>query len=182
MEGKVVTNNQMPIGSPNGRLPMSSNYAPNSTLPMPLYLSQTQPNHHPPSTTPFLLDGGVYQGQPPTTTTTTAQPNQWNANSKVRRDDRRRKTLVRSEILSAVFRWWDPPHSRCPCQEWISRIPNIIRITIILRKAFLQCHTTIIIITACLNHVQVSIDAWNKFNSSESFRLKTNGVARSSTN
>lgn len=85
VEGKLVTNNQMPIGSPNGRLPMSSNYQPNATLPMPLYLSQTQPNHHPTSSTPFLLDGGVYQGQAPTTSQPQTQVNQWNPNSKVKR-------------------------------------------------------------------------------------------------
>ena len=55
---------------------MSSNYVPTNSLPLP---SQTSPPHPTsiPSSTPFSLDGGVYQGQPP------SQSSNWIPNTKV---------------------------------------------------------------------------------------------------
>jgi len=56
---------------------MASNHIPPTSMPLPSHLSQRQPN---PGTSPFMLDGGVYQGQPPPTT----QPNDWNPNTRVK--------------------------------------------------------------------------------------------------
>jgi hypothetical protein len=57
---------------------MVSNHIPPTSMPLPSHISQRQPN---PGTSPFMLDGGVYQGQPPPPTT---QPNDWNPNTKVK--------------------------------------------------------------------------------------------------
>jgi hypothetical protein len=78
VDGKIVTSNHISSASPpNGRLPMSTNYPSNNSLPMPSHLSQ-----HLPSTiispSPYALDGGVYQGHTPT------QTNDWKPNTKVK--------------------------------------------------------------------------------------------------
>jgi hypothetical protein len=70
VDGKIAISNHVNISSPNGRLPMSSNYVPNTSMPLPLHLSQHKLN------TP---DGGVYHGQPPPN-----QTNQWALNSNVK--------------------------------------------------------------------------------------------------
>ncbi|CAF0751144.1 unnamed protein product [Adineta steineri] len=76
VDGKIVSSNHISISPPNGRLPIPTNYLPNSSIPLPSHISQS----HPTSVTtnpPFSLDGGVYQGQPP------SQSNNWNANTRV---------------------------------------------------------------------------------------------------
>ena len=84
VEGKVVTTNNMNIGAPNSRIPISSNYQGTGLLPLPSFLSQAQTNTT--ATLPtFILDGGVYQGQPPSSSQSVqaSQNNTWNSNQKV---------------------------------------------------------------------------------------------------
>ncbi|CAF2986338.1 unnamed protein product [Rotaria sp. Silwood2] len=75
IDGKPLPSNHINVSPPNGRLPMSSNYLPNSSIPLPLHISQSHPITATASPS-FPLDGGVYQGQPPT------QANNWNPNTK----------------------------------------------------------------------------------------------------
>jgi hypothetical protein len=78
VDGKVVISNHININPPNGRLPMSLNYVPNTSMPLPPHLSQHQQNLLPSS--PLTLDGGVYQGQQPPP----MQSNEWNPNTRVK--------------------------------------------------------------------------------------------------
>jgi hypothetical protein len=76
VDGKLVTSNHITVSPPNGRLPMSSNYPPNNSLPLLTHTSQPHPNAIPLSA-PHSLDGGVYQGQQP------PQSSNWIPNTKV---------------------------------------------------------------------------------------------------
>ncbi len=76
VDGKVVPSNHISVSPPNGRLPMSSNYLLNNSTPLPLNISQSHPNAIP-SSPPFALDGGVYQGQ------SQIQRNTWNTSANV---------------------------------------------------------------------------------------------------
>ncbi|CAF3438668.1 unnamed protein product [Rotaria socialis] len=75
IDGKLLPNNHINVSPPNGRLPMSSNYLPNSSTPLPSHISQSHQNTST-ATSPFALDGGVYQGQ------SQNQSNNWNTNPK----------------------------------------------------------------------------------------------------
>ncbi|CAF1041761.1 unnamed protein product [Rotaria sp. Silwood1] len=76
IDAKLLPSNHINISPPNGRLPISSNYLPNSSIPLPSHISQPHPITATTSSS-FPLDGGVYQGQPPT------QSNTWNPNTKI---------------------------------------------------------------------------------------------------
>ena len=71
VDGKLVITNHINIGPPNGRLPMPSNFSPDTSMSLP--------PHQTNSIASYKLDGGVYQGQPPS-----RQPNDWNQNTKVK--------------------------------------------------------------------------------------------------
>jgi hypothetical protein len=76
VEGKLVASNHVSVGAPNGRLPISSSYAPHNSMPLPTYSSRQHP-HAMAASPPCILDGGVYQGYQPT------QSNDCNPNAKV---------------------------------------------------------------------------------------------------
>jgi len=81
VEGKtVVISNHTNMSPPNGRLPTSSNYLPNSSMPLSSHLSHPYPQ---PITTapPSDLDGGVYQGQ--SVAATSNKTNEWNPTNKI---------------------------------------------------------------------------------------------------
>ena len=106
VEGKPVISNHTNMSPPNGRLPTSPNYLPNSSMPLPSHL--THPYSQPITTSPPLaLDGGVYQGQPPSN-----QPTEWNPTSKV--NDSLHSNILRNSMLLLFFfsfndqiRLWD---------------------------------------------------------------------------
>lgn len=80
VEGKTVISNHTNMSPPNGRLPTSSNYLPNSSMPLPSHLSH--PYSQPITTAPPSdLDGGVYQGQ--SVAATSNKTHEWNPTNKV---------------------------------------------------------------------------------------------------
>lgn len=63
-DGKLMGNHHIMPGLPNGRLPVPGNLIPHASVVLPPQISQhSQP--HTTASVPFMLDGGVYQGQPP---------------------------------------------------------------------------------------------------------------------
>ena len=77
IDGKLLpTSNHIDLSTSNGRLPISPNYLPNSSISLPPNRSQSHPNAMTTSSL-HVLDGGVYQGQ------TSTQANHWNANAMV---------------------------------------------------------------------------------------------------
>lgn len=69
MDGKLISNNHIVNGPPNGRLPMPSNFTPHTTMALSPHLSQQQQQQpqptNPVTSSNYMLDGGVYQGQAP---------------------------------------------------------------------------------------------------------------------
>ena len=122
-DGKAATttmSNHIGISPPNGRLPTSSNYLPNSSIPLTSHLSQRLP-HAMTTAPPFTLDGGVYQGHAP------SHANEWNPNTKVEcfivaRLFSRHFSLFLSSLLCPVAADWltnfyyivSSPKSRVP--------------------------------------------------------------------
>jgi hypothetical protein len=94
VDGKYVISNHVSVSPPNGRLPISSNYPPNNSIPLPSHISQSHPNTITSSPPPqFVLDGGVYQGHSQT------QPANWQANKKVNLFILQMNTLKKRESI-----------------------------------------------------------------------------------
>ena len=72
IDGQLAPNSHVNFSPPDSHLPMLSNYLPHSSMSSPSQISQFHANTI--TTSPFALDGGVYQGQ------TSMQSNNWNSN------------------------------------------------------------------------------------------------------